>query len=231
MHEEMSATTTDMPLITIRPSSMGSASYIMVLGEVVEGDMTEFLASSQLWESDSLAYSLTDVHIDLVDNCEMITELVGHGAFPDSETCLPIAVDHPHREQWQALVTSGHVENVVEVGSQDLMLRLTRAGHAMVVYSVFLKNPVPAFGIPPNVALQDRSLLECILMLEDQGFVWNLLPSPGKREALQYRVGQAKIWYSTGVQIPYEVICSSSNMCSHSSICSSSSGIVALVAS
>ena len=79
-------------------------------------------------------------------------------------------------------------------------MKLTYFGLSNLEYGAHVGKPEPAFSVRPDLTLEDRSLFECMLMLEEQGFEWSLFPG-GDRKDLVYHVGGPKIWYSTGTQI------------------------------
>ena len=81
--------------------------------------------------------------------------------------------------------------------SGEPVCSLTDAGRQTLCFVHHLASPSPCLDIRPDVALEDRTTYELLLLLRDEGWQWARLPDkPEDRVDLSYTVGAQKIWYS-----------------------------------
>ena len=154
-----------------------------------------------------MLYWLNDDSIELgtTANCQLVSKLVNADAFPDGDGSVHITKGDGLYGAFTILIEAGLVKDIgtdINGGDDDgggLRIRLTPEGVAALRYGQALHEPRGVFEPRPNVAVQGKTVLECICELKDRGFEWRLLPdSLAARAALPaYQLGGAKVWYST----------------------------------
>jgi hypothetical protein len=128
--------------------------------------------------------------------------LVDASAFPDADNTLQVSQQDPIRGMWLSLEQSGYVARHPCDVEQSECFKMTAKGLESLTYGEGLHKPTNVFAVRPDLALEDYTMLECILTLESRGFQWQVLPPPQRRHDLMYRHGGPLVWYSTGAQIP-----------------------------
>jgi hypothetical protein len=84
---------------------------------------------------------------------------------------------------------------------------LTEVGMRRVCALRQVRDASPAFGIRPQLPLEDRTSFECTLMLGIDGWIWKRWMPPSQRTAriepipFGYEAGMAKVWYSSTVAV------------------------------
>ena len=184
------------PAIAMKPRLFGRhACPTLVVKQRFNVGFEALRGSVRMWESRvDLQYCITGLEMGLNENIAMTTEMLRVNAVPGMEGVLTIA-DDDHR----LLADDDH--RLLTMSA----FKLTDLATQRLEYGELLQLPVPMFAVRPGgIALEDRTMLECVLMVEEAGFSWRALPaSINARLALTYTAGGDKLWYSTGVQVSH----------------------------
>lgn len=204
LHGTMAMGSDEHPVISMRPSKSGSTTSPSLVMRLEDGlPFGELLDTALMWDSNHvIIYTLLGTDLDPVSNAMLTGMLVEASAFPDADNTLQVPDQDPIRGMWLSLEQSGHVARHPCDTEHSDCFKMTAKGLESLTYGEGLCNPTNVFAVRPDLALEDYTMLECILTLESKGFQWQVLPCPQRRQGLMYRYGGPLVWYSTGAQIP-----------------------------
>ena len=145
------------------------------------------------------------LHLDLPRlNClgedlnGILSSFVEGGAFPVSLGVLMQDRSDNQKRILHALSDSGFAESEPQDGGACLW-RLTSEGMLKIAYSWVLNASYRVLDVRADLALEERTQWELMLMLEERGWEWQ--PLTGKRRrssAFDYVSGGPLVWYTSG---------------------------------
>ena len=171
-------------------------------------DLALLRAHARVWEADSAIeplFLLPDLHADFETVSHVLHILLEQRAVETQPSkYVTFSVDAPEVATLNMLRDLNYVHTVAH--DNELICRLTVGCLRKLQHGFRVHNPVAAAELRPEVSLEGRTVYELQLLLMDDGWVWQHLPSTkAARARLQnYKQDSPKLWYSlTVVSVEY----------------------------
>ena len=133
---------------------------------------------------------------------EVLSSMMGHGAFPHADVGLTPPADDP--EILQALHCMQAHGFAEQAANQDTW-QLTSSGATSIKYAWQLGPSFRAFDVRPGVEMLELTTWEVMCQLEEQGWVWQPL-SDVRGDQRAHRLGDALVWYTSGHSVCHQYL-------------------------